>query len=311
MNMANSVIVINEITKKFGNFTALERLSITIQENTCVGFLGPNGAGKTTLIKILTGLIKPNEGTIHINGTDMKKHTTMVLSQIGAVVETPEFNSFMTPYDVLSFFGKIRGIPNDNLSKKIDSTLQLVGLENWSGTKIGKFSKGMKQRLALASAIIHDPPILILDEPTTGLDPRGSIEIREIIKSLKKSGKTVFLSSHMLNEIHDVCDEIALIDKGKLIRHAEISDFEGKKTTIEIITLKPLSETQLHIILKIDGVESAEYDRQKLLISFLGDKQKRANLLKKLQEMNLDVISFAPSNDLESLYMDNISESVR
>jgi ABC-2 type transport system ATP-binding protein len=197
------------------------------------------------------------------------------------------------------------------LDEKINSTLELVSLEKWSRKKIGKFSKGMKQRLALASALIHEPPILILDEPTTGLDPRGSVEIREIINSLKKSGKTIFFSSHLLNEVQETCDEIALIDKGKLIRQAEISDLEGKLTKIEIATLKPIDDYQMKLILKIEGVESAEVEGDKFTISISGDKQQRANLLKKLQKIGLEIISFKPSSDLESLYMDHISESVR
>ena len=309
--MANPVIAIKGITKQFGNFSALDNLSLEINENRCLGFLGPNGAGKTTLIKILTGLIKPNAGTIYIDGIDVSKNSTTVLSKIGAVVETPEFYSYLTPYDVLSFFGKLRGIPKKTLDEKINSTLELVGLEKWSRKKIGKFSKGMKQRLALASALIHEPPILILDEPTTGLDPRGSVEIREIINSLKKSGKTIFFSSHLLNEVQETCDEIALIDKGKLIRQAEISDFGGKLTKIEIATLKPIDDYEMKLILKIEGVESAKLEGDKFTISISGDKQRRANLLKELQKIGLEIISFKPSSDLESLYMDNISESVR
>ena len=311
MSMTSPVISIKKITKQFGNFTALDNLSLEINENKCVGFLGPNGAGKTTLIKILTGLIKSNQGPIHIDGIDVRKNPTAVLSKIGAVVETPEFYSNMTPNDILSFFGKIRVIPNEVLAKKIDSTLEMVGLEKWSRKKIGKFSKGMKQRLSLASALIHDPPILILDEPTSGLDPRGSLEIRDIIKTLKNSGKTIFISSHMLNEVQEICDEIALIDKGKLIHHSGISDFEGKSTKIEISSLKPIEDYQISLILKIEGVESAQTEGEKVIVSISGSKQKRANLLKELQKIGLELMAVKPAYELESLYMDNISESVR
>ena len=312
MLVGKSVIAVNNITKKFGNFTALDNLSLTINENTCVGFLGPNGAGKTTLIKILTGLIRPNIGTVQINGTDVEKNKRVALSQIGAIVETPEFYSYMTPHDILSYFGSIRGIPKETLSEKIDNVLKTVRLEQWSRKKIGKFSKGMKQRLALASALIHDPSILILDEPTTGLDPRGAIEMREIIKSLKKSGKTIFLSSHMLNEVQEVCDEIALVDKGILTRHIKISNFEDTNIIkIEIKTLNSIDKTQLSQITEIDNVDSVDYSDEKLILSFNGNKEKRAKLLKKLQEIGLEIISFKTSNEIESLYMDNISESVR
>ena len=312
MLMEKSVITVNNITKKFGNFIALDNLSLTINENTCVGFLGPNGAGKTTLIKILTGLIRPNIGTVQINGTDVEKNKRVALSTIGAIVETPEFYSYMTPHDILSYFGSIRGIPKEVLCEKIDSTLKTVRLEEWSRKKISKFSKGMKQRLALASALIHDPSILILDEPTTGLDPRGAIEMREIIKSLKNSGKTIFLSSHMLNEVQEVCDEIALVDKGKLTRHIKISNFEDTNAIkIEIKTLSVIDKTQLSQITEIDNVDSVDCTSDILNLSFIGNKEKRAKLLTKLQEIGLEIISFKTSNEIESLYMDNISESVR
>ncbi len=312
MLVEKSVIVVNNITKKFGNFTALDNLSLTINENTCVGFLGPNGAGKTTLIKILTGLIRPNIGTVQINGTDVEKNHRVALSQIGAIVETPEFYSYMTPHDILSYFGSMRGIPKKVLGEKIDNVLKTVRLEEWSRKKIGKFSKGMKQRLALASALIHDPSILILDEPTTGLDPRGAVEMREIIKSLKNSGKTIFLSSHILNEVQEVCDEIALVDKGKLVRHIKISNFDDTNTIkIEIKTLNDIDKTQLSQITEIDNVDSVNYSSDTLNLSFIGNKEKRAKLLKKLQEIGLEIISFKTSNEIESIYMDNISESVR
>jgi len=312
MLVEKSVIVVNNITKKFGNFTALDNLSLTINENTCVGFLGPNGAGKTTLIKILTGLIRPNIGTVQINGTDVEKNHRVALSQIGAIVETPEFYSYMTPHDILSYFGSMRGIPKKVLGEKIDNVLKTVRLEEWSRKKIGKFSKGMKQRLALASALIHDPSILILDEPTTGLDPRGAVEMREIIKSLKNSGKTIFLSSHMLNEVQEVCDEIALVDKGKLVRHIKISNFDDTNTIkIEIKTLSDIDETQISLITEIDDVDSIDCHESTLNLSFIGNKEKRAKLLKKLQEIGLEIISFKTSNEIESIYMDNISESVR
>lgn len=312
MFMEKSLISVNNVTKKFGNFTALDNLSLDIYENTCVGFLGPNGAGKTTLIKILTGLIEPNTGTVTINSFNVRTNRRIALSKIGAVVETPEFYSYLTPHDILSYFGSIRGIPKEILSEKITQVLKTVKLDQWSGKKIGKFSKGMKQRLALASALIHDPSILILDEPTTGLDPRGAIEIRQIIKSLKKSGKTIFLSSHMLNEVKEICDEIALVDNGKLVRQIKISNFEDENTTkIEIKFLNHIDKNQLQSIEKINHVKILEYTNNLLILSFKGNKNKQADLLRILQQIGLEIFSFQRANEIESLYMDNISESVR
>lgn len=313
MTVENSVIVVENLTKQYGSFTALNELNLKISKNSCVGFLGPNGAGKTTTIKILTGLIRPTHGSAYIEGVNVEKNPRLGLASVGAIVETPEFYSYLTPRDILSYFGSIRGISKKELPERIDSVLKLVRLENWTTKKVGKFSKGMKQRLALASAMIHDPSILILDEPTTGLDPRGAIEVRSIIKSLKNSGKTIFLSSHILSEVNEVCDEIALIDKGKLIRNVKISDFNKENSSlIEIKILKPITENQLALIKGIDEVNSVKQEANSILIvSILGDLEKRATVLRKLYEFGLEITSFTPiDNELESLYMDNISDSV-
>lgn len=312
MLMEKPLIHVDNVTKKFGNFTALENLSLDIYKNTCVGFLGPNGAGKTTLIKILTGLLTPNSGIVTINNVNVSTNKRSALSEIGSVVETPEFYSYLTPHDILSYFGSIRGIPKEILCEKINQVLKTVKLDQWSKKKIGKFSKGMKQRLALASALIHDPSILILDEPTTGLDPRGAVEIREIIKSLQKSGKTIFLSSHMLNEVKEICDEVALVDKGKLVHQIKISNFEDENTTkIQIKFLNPIDKNQLQSIKEIDNIKIEECSNNLLILSFQGNKNKQATLLRKLQQIGLEIFSFQRTNEIESLYMDNISESVR
>jgi len=311
--LENSVIVVEDLTKQYGSFTALNELNLKISKNSCVGFLGPNGAGKTTTIKILTGLIRPTHGATYIEGVNVEKNPRLGLASVGAIVETPEFYSYLTPREILSYFGSIRGISKKALPERVDSVLKLVRLENWTTKKVGKFSKGMKQRLALASAMIHDPSILILDEPTTGLDPRGAIEVRSIIKSLKNSGKTIFLSSHILSEVNEVCDEIALIDKGKLIRNVKISDFNNENSSlIEIKILKPITENQLTLMQGLEEINSVKQEGNSILIvSILGDLEKRATLLRKLYEFGLEITSFKPiGNELESLYMDNISDSV-
>jgi len=185
----NEMIVTQDLTKRFSSFTALEKLNLEIETNSCVGFLGPNGAGKTTTIKILTGLLNPTSGKVFVAGYDVTKETRLALSHVGAVVETPEFFPHFTPKEILSFMGKLRGLSGQTLEERIKKVLDLVNMSEWTQKKIGKFSKGMKQRISLASALLHDPELIILDEPTSGLDPRGMIEVRQIIKSLKKTRK--------------------------------------------------------------------------------------------------------------------------
>jgi ABC-2 type transport system ATP-binding protein len=224
----NELIKIKNLTKNFSNFVALDNLNLSIEENTCVGFLGPNGAGKSTTIKILTGLIRPNSGNAIILGKDVQHDIHNALSDIGVLVEIPQFYSNLTPYELLSYFGKLRGMQKNNLENRISEVLEHVNLSEWTQKKIRTFSKGMKQRLGIACALLHNPTILILDEPSSGLDPRGMIEVRQIIKELKKQGKTIFMSSHLLSEVQEVCDAVAIIDKGKLLRYeSDLSDLES------------------------------------------------------------------------------------
>jgi len=174
-------IVIENLSKYYNKFLALDNLCLRVAENENVGLLGPNGAGKSTTLKILCGLIRPSSGAAYIDGINIAEKPEQSLSRIGAIVETPEFYPFLTPEETLSYFGRLREMRGDGLKRRIKEVIQLVKLEDWSTVKIEKFSRGMKQRLAVAQALLHDPPILILDEPALGLDPRGVMEFRQII----------------------------------------------------------------------------------------------------------------------------------
>jgi ABC-2 type transport system ATP-binding protein len=176
----------------------VDDLTMSVPEGVTVGFLGPNGAGKTTTIKILTHLISATGGKAYLHGVDVVRHPKQALGHVGAVVETPEFYPYLTPTETLAYLGRIRGMHSNEIKKRTDELLHMVKLDEWRSTRIGKFSKGMKQRLAIAQAILHEPDILILDEPTSGLDPRGMVEVRELIRTLKRQHYTIFISSHLL-----------------------------------------------------------------------------------------------------------------
>jgi len=240
-NQPSELIQIKNLTKKFSGFVALDGLDLTIEQNTCVGYLGPNGAGKTTTIKILTGLIRPSSGSAFISGYNVTKDIRSALSDVGVLVEIPQFYSNLTPNETLSYFGKLRGM-NDGLQNRIGQVLEQVKLSDWRQKKIGTFSKGMKQRLGIASALLHNPTIIILDEPTSGLDPRGMIEVRQIIKQLKEQGKTIFMSTHLLAEVHEVCDKVAIIDKGKLLRYDSVKNI-GDLSNLESLYMKETSDS--------------------------------------------------------------------
>lgn len=230
-------IVIENLTKYYGKFLALDNLSLKVPERENIGLLGPNGAGKSTTLKILCGLLRPNSGKAFIQGIDVVTEPEKALGCIGAIIETPEFYSYLTPEDTLSYFGKLRGMKGEKLNKRIKEVIELVHLEKWSKEKIGKFSRGMKQRLGLAQSLLHDPPILILDEPSLGLDPKGVVEFREIIKTAGQE-KTVFFASHQLVEVAQICSKVAVIGGGKLLAYDSIIELEKKYQSLEMAYLK-------------------------------------------------------------------------
>jgi len=309
----SEIIIIEELSKKYSSFTALDKLNLKINSNTCVGFLGPNGAGKSTTIKILTGLLRPTSGKAYISGWDVTKETQSALSNVGAVVETPEFYPNLSPQEVLSYFGKLRGMSKSDIKSQTQGVLDLVGLEKWRKKKIGKFSKGMKQRVAIACALLHDPSIIIVDELTAGLDPRGIIEVREILKSLKKKGKTIFMSSHLLGETQEICDMVALLDKGKLLRYDKVSNIENisKNSRIKIETFGVISESDMSMISNLQGVVEIKKESPSAFdVKFNGGLDARAEFLKNLQVKGIKVVTFKSlGSDLESLYMDLVSQS--
>jgi ABC-2 type transport system ATP-binding protein len=225
-------IVIENLTKYYGKFLALDNLSLKVPGKEDVGLLGPNGAGKSTTLKILCGLIQPTSGKAYIEGIDVVTQPEKALSRIGAIIETPEFYTYLTPEDTLNYFGRLRGMKGQALQKRIKDVIELVHLEKWAKEKIGKFSRGMKQRLGLAQTLLHDPAVLILDEPSLGLDPRGVVEFREIIKNAGKD-KTVFFASHQLVEVTQICSQVAVISGGKLQAFESIAVLEQKYKTLE------------------------------------------------------------------------------
>jgi ABC-2 type transport system ATP-binding protein len=230
--MSEPIIVIDNLTKYYNKFLALDNLCLKVAKNDNVGLLGPNGAGKSTTLKILCGLLRSSSGTAHIDGINIARKPEQALLRIGAIIETSEFYLFLTPEETLSYLGKLRGMDGNGLKQSIKEVIHLVGLDDWLTVKIEKFSRGMKQRLALAQALLHDPPVLILDEPALGLDPRGVVEFREIIERVGKE-KTVFFASHQLTEVAQICNQVAIIDHGRLLTYGSIAELEKKHQSLE------------------------------------------------------------------------------
>ena len=228
-------IVIEHLSKKYREYVAVNDLSLTVERGVCVGYLGPNGAGKTTTIKVLTNLLRASSGKAYLNGIDVIHHPIAALDGVGAVVETPEFYPQLTPDECLSYVGTIRGMSGEAIAERSHAVLDQVKLLEVADKRTGQFSKGMKQRLAIAQALLHEPSILILDEPTSGLDPRGMVEVREIIKGLIKTNITILMSSHLLYEVQEVCDKVAIIDRGSLLTYDSVTNLSaGHDVTVTI-----------------------------------------------------------------------------
>ncbi len=302
------------LTKKFGQFTALSDFSIRLEGAKCVGFLGPNGAGKTTTMKIFTTLIAATEGTALVNGVDVSKDKRAALASCTSLIETPEIYPSLTPKEAMMMLCEIRGVDRSERTKRIDEALARVKMQEWENKKTGSFSKGMKQRVNVASTLLSDPEVIILDEPTTGLDPRGMSEVRDIVKSL--GNRLVFMSSHLLAEVTEVCQEVALIDHGKLLVYDTIGNvtakFSGTGGVVEVGFSHDLDAAPKNRIATLDGVQSvAMANGKKMTIKFAGGAVVQERLFQQIAQMNVGAISFREtSTGLEDAYLSLVKETL-
>ncbi len=216
-------------TSTFGKKTvnALNELTLAIEPGTIFGLLGPNGAGKTTLVKILLGITFPTSGTASMFGSPLNNYE--IKKKIGYLPENHKYPAYLTGGEVLNFFGKLSGLDGIHLSKKIDELLELMQLGKWKKTKVKTYSKGMMQRLGLAQALLNEPDLIFLDEPTDGVDPIGRKEIRDILIELKNKNKTIFLNSHLLSEVELITDRVGILNKGKLLKEGTVKELTEKK----------------------------------------------------------------------------------
>ena len=315
--MTNPSVEAVNLSKQYGSFVAVSSLNLRIEGSKCVGFLGPNGAGKTTTLKMFTDLIRPSAGQALINGVNVHTHKKEALASVGTLIETPEIYPSLTPKEALTMIAEIRGVPNAERSKRIEEAVSEVRMEEWMDKRVGKLSKGMKQRICIASALLSDPTILLLDEPTNGLDPRGMSEVRDIVKSLKSKERLIFMSSHILSEVSEVCDEVAMIDHGKLIVYDTISNvtakFSGGENIVEVGLQHPIEVgPMIKKIVAIPNVVTAETkDDKNLRIRFSGGLDAQEQILSDLVKMNIGVISYRPaSSELEDAYLKLITSTL-
>lgn len=302
----SKVLELKNVTKIMGNRKIVDSVSFEINSGEIFGFLGPNGAGKTTTIKMITGLLKIDEGDILISNNDVKKNFEKALSQVGGIIENPEMYGYLTGRTNLEIYGRMHG----NISKeRINEVIKLVKLENRINDKVKKYSLGMRQRLGVAQALLHNPKLLILDEPTNGLDPMGIKELRDTLRHLaEKEGLAVLVSSHLLSEMELMCDRVGIIDSGKIIDIKTLKDI--KKQNIESLITYELEVSNYNLARniiendykKISEEITVDFKENKILISCSRDEI--ANVNKVLIMENILVYTIKPiNNTLEDEFM--------
>jgi ABC-2 type transport system ATP-binding protein len=297
---SEQIIEVRGLTKKFGNLTAVNDLNINVFQGDVFGFLGPNGAGKSTTIRMLLSLIKPTSGDIKIFGESLKRNREKILRKVGAIVEKPDFYLYLTAYKNLEILGKISGADTSN--KKIMEMLELVGLAKRYKSKVKTFSHGMKQILGLAQALLHDPELIILDEPTTGLDPQGMKEIRDLIIYLsKEKNKTVFLSSHILHEVEIIASRMIIINKGTAQVEGTVDELlksDRITVTFEIDKIQEAME-----IIDNPAWKERFKSTNKNEITFDLSKEEIINLNKVFVEKGISVSAIVPVHSLEDYFL--------
>lgn len=303
-----NVLEVKGLKKRLGKREIIKGINFSVKDGEIFGFLGPNGAGKTTTIRMLVGLIAPNEGEIKICGKDVQKEKEEALKNVGAVVENPELYKYLSGRENLMQIARIRKVSKG----EVEELIELVGLKDRIDDKVKKYSLGMKQRLGLAAALIGEPRLLILDEPTNGLDPSGIIDFREVVKkAAKEKGMAIFISSHILSEVQNLCDRVAFTNGGVIKSVEDIHD-NTMDTELDSLTLIVSSneEEAVKILKNIDLVKSASViDEEIHLIIKSG---KTSELLKILLEKNIRVEEiFKNRKGLEQRYMELVEGGIR
>ena len=298
------VLEVSHLSKRLGNMDIIKDISFDVFEGEIFGFLGPNGAGKTMTIRMMVDLISMDSGSIKILGNDIRTDREKTLSNIGAVVENPELYDYLTGMENLRQIARIRNIPQEKIAEIVD----LVGLKSRIGDKMRKYSLGMKQRLGLAAALLSDPKLLILDEPTNGLDPNGIIEFRDILKKMaQERGMAVFVSSHILGEIQQLCDTVAFIENGTI---TAIESLENIKDSMTFILETPVTEMSTAFLRENMGIRNVKEMTNFYLLE-LEDVAPDV-LLKEIVLAGIPVFSFARHmKELEERYLEVIKGGIR
>jgi ABC-2 type transport system ATP-binding protein len=303
----------HNLEKQYSNSTRIGPISIDIEKKWIFGFLGPNGAGKTTTIRMLLGLVRSNSGSVKIFGEDPLKNPAEALKNIGYAPELPTFQTFFNGEDLLSFTAKLHGIGSLERKKRVKKLITMVGLGDHSRKKIGKYSKGMIQRLSVAQALINDPEILILDEPTLGMDPAATIYFRDLFKSLVSEGRTILISSHQLDEIQRLATHIGMINHGRIVLQGTTSSILStfaKEYSIQI-ELEKNDNSLLDKIKSLSYVKSIRVAKGRIHITPTEQKDMRANLANDIVHLGGRILELSFSKaSLEDAFIETLGRGV-
>lgn len=296
--MENTVLELKNVSKSFGKRKIIDNISLKVNSGEIFGFLGSNGSGKTTTIKMILRLIDSDDGEIKVNGLDNRKQFEQAMEYIGAIVENPDMYKYMSGIDNLKLHARIRNIDE----KRINEVLEMVGLKDRAKDKVGKYSLGMKQRLGLALTLLHNPKVLILDEPTNGLDPAGIKQLRDILKKIShEENVAVFVSSHILTEMQQMCDRVAVLDNGKIVKIEQITN--SKEEKIETIELRIKDKTKAIKILKEKFEVDAKEEKDSLLVTI--QTEKVPEVVRELAIEDVGIKAVIPrEHNLEEIFFD-------
>ena len=300
------MLEIKHLMKKYGKFTAVDDLNLTIPESSIFGFVGPNGAGKTTTMKIMSGLLKATDGSVMIDGVDVTKNPKALKEHIGYMPDFFGVYDDLKVSEYMDFYAGTYYIPYEQREDLINNLLEIVDLSHKKDAYVDGLSRGMKQRLCLARSLIHDPKLLILDEPASGLDPRARVEMREEFKQLQTMGKTIIISSHILPELAEMCTEVGIIDRGHIVVQGTVQEIMKQMTKVRRIQIRPLENmTALMKLLEeqplVEDIIENTFDVE---FSYQGEDKELAGLLKQIVLADIEMVYFKEKEgNLEEIFM--------
>lgn len=307
----NYAIETRGLTKRYGKLTALDHLDLRVPEGALYGFIGPNGAGKTTTLRLLAGLMERDEGEIRVAGAAVDEHPQMLRYRIGYMPDFFGVYDEMRVWEYLDFYARCYNVPAVRRAAMIRELLDLVGLAEKHDDDVSALSRGMQQRLCLAHALVHDPQVLLLDEPASGLDPRARVEMRELLRELSRMGKTVLVSSHILSELAEMCTQVGIIDRGRLVAEGDIDSIRRQMAGTRLLQIRVLAHTEAALALLRQNAGAGEPivipqngHGELIELPFNGDDHAAAALLAALVAAGVTVASFSGTgNELEEIFL--------